>query len=369
MFHRPGHLTTGPIIAKAMTKFNHRIRQVVLMIIIILLAFLIMKELYVFIPGFLGAVTLYILTRGSFLRLVNQRKWNPKWTAMLFILASVVGILLPIYFTVRVMIPKFNEVFSHTEELMQGVQELSRRITAYTGMEVLNKSKVGDIQKLAGNYIPTFLNSSLNILANLAMMFFMLYFMYVSGKDMEAALRKFIPLKHDSVDTLASETMNMVRANAIGIPLISLIQGIIATLGYWIFGLSDWPLWGFLTGVFAFFPVVGTMIIWLPLVVFLYAKGASWQASGLMIYSLVVTGNVDYLARVTLMRRIGDVHPLITILGVIVGLGLFGFMGFIFGPLLLSYLILLIRIYTSEFIEPENHHPTHNHSHEPREGY
>jgi predicted PurR-regulated permease PerM len=201
------------------------------------------------------------------------------------------------------------------------------------------------------------------------MMFFMLYFMYVSGKDMEAALRKFIPLKHDSVDTLASETMNMVRANAIGIPLISLIQGIIATLGYWIFGLSDWPLWGFLTGVFAFFPVVGTMIIWLPLVVFLYAKGASWQASGLMIYSLVVTGNVDYLARVTLMRRIGDVHPLITILGVIVGLGLFGFMGFIFGPLLLSYLILLIRIYTSEFIEPENHHPTHNHSHEPREGY
>jgi len=60
---------------------------------------------------------------------------------------------------------------------------------------------------------------------------------------------------------------------------------------------------------------------------------------------------VDYLARVTLMKKIGNVHPLITILGVIVGLGLFGFMGFIFGPLLLSYLILMIRIYTSEFVE------------------
>jgi predicted PurR-regulated permease PerM len=114
---------------------------------------------------------------------------------------------------------------------------------------------------------------------------------------------------------------------------------------------------------------VGTMIIWLPLVVFLYAQGASWQATGLMIYSLVVTGNVDYLSRVTLMRKIGDVHPLITILGVIVGLGLFGFMGFIFGPLLLSYLILLIRIYTSEFVETTSHHSQPNDLHEPREGH
>jgi predicted PurR-regulated permease PerM len=54
------------------------------------------------------------------------------------------------------------------------------------------------------------------------------------------------------------------------------------------------------------------------------------------------------------MKKIGDVHPLVTILGVIVGLGLFGFMGFIFGPLLLSYLILMIRIYTSEFVEPNS---------------
>jgi predicted PurR-regulated permease PerM len=75
------------------------------------------------------------------------------------------------------------------------------------------------------------------------------------------------------------------------------------------------------------------------------------QGGGLLIYSLLVTGNVDYLARITLMKKIGDVHPLITILGVIVGLGLFGFMGFIFGPLLLSYLILMIKIYTSEFVD------------------
>ncbi len=101
--------------------------------------------------------------------------------------------------------------------------------------------------------------------------------------------------------------------------------------------------------MFAFFPIVGTTLIWAPLVVFLFSQGNTGQGIGLLIYSLLVTGNVDYLARVTLMKRLGDVHPMVTVLGVIVGLSLFGFWGFIFGPLLISYFMLLFKIYTNEF--------------------
>lgn len=350
------------------TRFNNRIRQVILLVIILLLAFLIIKELYIFVPGFLGAVTLYILTRSSYLKLVNGKKWSRSATALLYIILSIFCILFPMFFIVKLMLPRISEVFTHSEELMKGLNELSAQVYNYTGTQILTKENMAAVQKMMANFIPTFLNSSLNILGNLAMAFFVIYFMYVHGEDMEAAIRRFIPLHEDSVEKLAVETMSMVRANAIGIPLISLVQGVFAALGYWIFGLSEWGLWGFLTGVFAFFPVIGTTLIWAPLVIFLYAQGATWQASGLMIYSFVVTGNVDYLFRVTLMRKIGDVHPLITILGVIVGLGLFGFMGFIFGPLLISYLILLIRIYSSEFVEHTNHsHP--NELHEPGEGH
>ena len=106
-----------------------------------------------------------------------------------------------------------------------------------------------------------------------------------------------------------------------------------------------------LTGLFAFFPIVGTMIVWVPLVLYMYASGQQWNATGLLIYSLVVTGNIDYLARITIMRRMGNVHPVITVLGVIVGLGLFGFIGLIFGPLLINYIIILSRIYISEFTD------------------
>jgi predicted PurR-regulated permease PerM len=148
---------------------------------------------------------------------------------------------------------------------------------------------------------------------------------------------------------LAYETKLMVKANALGIPIICIVQGLVAAFGYWIFGLSDWALWGFLTGVFAFFPLVGTMIIWVPLVAYMYAQGIDWPATWLGLYSLIVTGNVDYLARITLMKKMGDVHPLVTVLGVIVGLNLFGFVGLIFGPLLVSYFLVLVKIYINEF--------------------
>jgi predicted PurR-regulated permease PerM len=123
----------------------------------------------------------------------------------------------------------------------------------------------------------------------------------------------------------------------------------VALLGYWIFGIKDYVLWGFVTGIFAFFPFVGTMIVWVPLVVSVFAAGHTGQGIGLAIYSAVVTGNIDYVARISLLKKLGDVHPLITILGVIAGLSLFGFWGFIFGPLLVSYLLLLYKIYSTEF--------------------
>ncbi|MEO7768378.1 MAG: AI-2E family transporter, partial [Ferruginibacter sp.] len=158
-----------------------------------------------------------------------------------------------------------------------------------------------------------------------------------------------IPLKPENVEKLAAETDLMIRANAVGIPIICIVQGIFAAIGYLIFGVKDWGMWGFVTGVFAFFPLVGTMIIWVPLVIYLYSINQNLAATGLMIYSIVVTGNVDYITRLGLLRKIGNVHPMITVLGVIVGLKLFGFMGLIFGPLLISYFIILLKIYMNEF--------------------
>ena len=338
-----------------MTPFNNQIRQIVLLIIIAFLGYLIFKELFIFLPGLLGALTTYIILRDFYYKLVEDKKWKPGLTALLFIIAFLSVIAAPIYYTFILVSPKIASMFSHADEFLGGVQALSDQIKKLTGQELFTSSNISTIKESMANYIPTFLNSSATILSNLLVMFFVLYFMFTNGKSMEDAVIKLIPLKEDSIAALAEETTHMVKANAIGIPLISFIQGVTAWVGYSIFGMSDAVMWGFLTGIFAFFPIVGTMMIWIPLVIFMYAQGNNnAAATGMLLYSLIVTGNIDYLARVTLMKKIGNVHPLITVFGVIVGLQLFGFMGFIFGPLVFSYAIILIKIYANEFVKPYN---------------
>lgn len=334
-----------------MTQFNNRIRQVVLLLVISFFGFLIIKELYVFLPGLMGALTFYILGRERYFKLTENRGWKPALTALSFILIFLLVIASPLYYTIVLVSPKIMDVFSHADELKVGVQALSDKLKQLTGEELLSEKNLSSLQSNLANFIPTFLNSSATILGNMLVMFFVLFFMFTGGREMEKTVRQFIPLHQESILALAQETKHMVKANAIGIPLISIVQGLAAWLGYLIFGLDDALMWGFLTGVFAFFPIVGTMMIWVPLVIYLYSQGLSTPATGLLIYSLFVTGNVDYLARVSLMKKIGNVHPLVTVFGVIVGLQLFGFMGFIFGPLVFSYVIILIKIYAHEFVD------------------
>jgi predicted PurR-regulated permease PerM len=332
-----------------MASFSNRLRQVILLIALTALGFLLVKELYVFLPGFLGAVTLYILSRGWYRYLTVKKKWNKNLTATVFILSFLVVIGLPVYLIINLLSPKISNLFSHSEEVIQGIKSVSAQVKEWTGQELFTDSNVADLQKRIANFFPAFLNSTAMIVTNLAMMLFVYFFMLTNGVKMERSFDYFLPLHEKNIDILGQETISVVRANAIGIPLISFIQGVFAMIGYWIFGINEFVLWGFITGVFAFFPIVGTTLIWGPLVVFLFSQGNTGQGIGLLIFSLLVTGNVDYLARVTLMKKLGDVHPLITVLGVIVGLSLFGFWGFIFGPLLVSYFLLLFKIYTSEF--------------------
>lgn len=330
---------------------NSQIRQLMILLVLLLLIILVVRELYIFLPGLLGALTLYILSRGSYYQLVYHRKWKRGMAAGLILFGFFVVLALFIY-VIIILLEKQVQPFLNDPVMMLDKAKLAvHQLQQKTGITFIPEETLTNLQQKIAVLIPSLLNDTVNLLANLAIMLFTLYYMLVHAKEMETYLGRIVPLRKTNVELLAAETKRLVKANALGIPLISAIQGLVGTVGYVIFGVHDFVLWGFLTGVFAFFPVVGTMIIWVPLVIFMYASGDTLHATGLAIYSFVVTGNVDYLARISILKRLGNVHPLVTVLGVIVGLSLFGFIGFIFGPLLVNYIILLFRIYTNEFIE------------------
>jgi predicted PurR-regulated permease PerM len=334
------------------SNFNNRIKQILLLMLIILLIILSVRELTVFLPGILGAITLYILSRANYFQLIYNKKWKKGRAAGLYIIYYLFLLGLPVFLAITLISPKVNSFLSDPTATIDSIKQAVLQVQQKVGVQFASESSLSGALDRVAAFLPSILNSTANLIANLATMLFLLYFMLYNGRELERTLVRIIPLKDANTNMLAAETKKVVKANALGIPLISIIQGLTATLGYFIFGVEEWALWGFLTGIFAFFPIVGTMIVWVPLVIYTFATGNTGMGVGLLLYSVVVTGNIDYVARITIMKRIGDVHPVITVLGVIVGLGLFGFIGLIFGPLLLSYIIVLFKIYMNEFVEP-----------------
>jgi predicted PurR-regulated permease PerM len=332
-------------------KFNDRLLQISILALVISLGLLLLFNLTSFLPGMLGGITLYIISRKHYFQAIYRRKWKKGLTAMLFILIYLVILSIPIYVSIVLVSPKITEFANNQDKFIAGAKIFSDKIENFTGFKVITEENIRNLSSKITAAIPKVLNSTASVLTNLIIMFFVLYYLLVNGKEVERYLQKVIPLQKKNVDTLASETKTMIRASAIGIPIICLVQGLAATLGYYLFGVEDWGLWGFVTGVFAYFPIVGTMIVWVPVVLFMLASGHNSSALFLTIYSIVVTGNVDYLTRLGLMKRLGDIHPMITVLGVIVGLSLFGFIGLIFGPLLVSYFVILVKIYFNEYSE------------------
>ncbi|KAF5279846.1 hypothetical protein FQR65_LT15208 [Abscondita terminalis] len=113
-------------------------------------------------------------------------------------------------------------------------------------------------------------------------------------------------------------------------------------VGYWFLGVENPVLWGGMTAVSTIIPVLGTMTIYVPLSIFLFANGQIGNGVGLLLYGFLVIGGIDNVLRFTILKKLGDVPPLITVFGVLLGLKLFE-LGVISGSLILSSVVYLLR--------------------------
>ena len=127
-------------------------RQIILLALILLIGILMIKHFYIFLPGVLGAITLYILSRKSYFKLTEKKKWKPGWTALLYILGYTIIICLPVYLAVVLVTPKLIALFNNPVQLLIAVKGFSQKIQDATGMEFFNSNTIKNAtQKLASN--------------------------------------------------------------------------------------------------------------------------------------------------------------------------------------------------------------------------
>lgn len=328
---------------------NERLKQFFFIVIILLLGGILFWKISSFIPAFLGALTLYVIMRPLLLYLVYKRRWKRWLVSTLLIIISVIVLLVPMAFIVNLMTAKVSYAVDHSENIVAGAKQLIERIKLDTHIDLLSEQSIQKLQEGLTTILPKFLGTTFNVVSSLVIMYFVLYFLLHDSRRIEKGLYEYTPLKDENIDRVALEIKNMVLSNAVGIPMLAVVQGLFCVLGYWIFGVPDYWFWGVVTGIMGIVPVVGTTIVWVPIDIYLFATGKTGMGIGLLIFGAVVVGSVDNIFRFLWQKKFADVHPTITIFGVIIGVSLFGFVGLIFGPLLISMFVLLLKIYRDEF--------------------
>ncbi|MDN3725463.1 AI-2E family transporter [Aequorivita sp. SDUM287046] len=325
------------------------IRQTFVILLILLMGSLIFKELLPYLTGVLGAITIYVLLRKWMSTLVNKKKWNPSLAASLLMFLSFIGILIPVAGVVLMLSNKIGKAVTNSEQVVHAIKDQLSQIEERFGYDLSSQIDAGAISGWISSNLQGVVGHTFNAFIAIGLMYFMLYYMLTNRRELKESLREYIPMDRENLQEIGVEIQEMVRSNALGIPLVAIAQGIIALIGFFIFGVEEPLFWFVITTIGSMIPFVGTLLGILPVFIITLSTGNDFQAWGILIYGFVVVGSTDNIIRLYVLQKLDNVHPLVTLIGVIVGVPLFGFIGLIFGPLLISLFMVIVRIYRKEY--------------------
>lgn len=325
-----------------------KIRQIFILLLLSLVGILIMQELLPYLGGVLGAITLYVLLVKLQVKLENKG-WRSSIAAIVLMISASLVILLPVVGTVLMFSSKVGQAVRNSERIVSAVKEQLRAAEEYTGMELAGNINTAEISSWVSRNLQELATSSFAVFVALGIMYFLLFYMLTERSIWHKAIKEYLPLRKENVDLISTSSRNLVKSNAIGIPLVAILQGIVALIGFLMFGVEDPFFWFVVTAIGSMIPFVGTALGIIPVTVLLISQGDTFSAVAVLIWGIAVVGVTDNIFRLVVQKRLADIHPLITLMGVIVGVPLFGFIGLIFGPLLVSLFLLLVKIYKHEY--------------------
>jgi len=328
-----------------MSIFNYKQRNNIILVGIIVLGCLLLYALSGLFSAILGAIVLFTIFRPLFLYLTEKKGWNKSLVALMIIFSSLIVIVIPFLSLSFMVIGKISGINRNTFP----IQEWLKRIDAFAGRN-LNQPHFAEVtlQKLgvyATDLFPSILGSAANIILTLLVLYFLLYFMLTQIQEFEAGLLKYAPFREQHALKFAVALRNSTYSNVLGQGIIALTQGALLANGFWIFGIPDPIFWGVIGAFMSFLPIVGAPTLCIPAGIILIATDHTLKGVLLLAYGLLFIGNVDNVLRMIINKRIANTHPIISVIGVFIGLPLFGILGLVFGPVLLSYFLLLLEIY------------------------
>ena len=256
----------------------------------------------------------------------------------------------PLFFITNSLLNESVKFFYHAPQINLGM--FADSISKYLGgtvdvdaylKDLMNRLSVYTIQKTYD-----FLFSLQQLIISLFVMFFATFYLFIEGQEISDKILNVISLKEKYKIKLYKNFSDTVYASLYGVVITAIIQGAIGTLGLWYFKVSSPITWGILMTLLCMIPFLGAYFVWLPAAIIKISSGDFYNGFGLFLYGILVVSTIDNIIRPKLIGRKANIHPILVLIGILGGLQVFGLIGIIVGPLILSILILFIETYLSE---------------------
>ncbi len=315
--------------------------------ILIVLGLGIVWAMLPFAPGILGAAVFYVLTIGMFRWLVRRRV--PKsLAASLMLIAVLLLILIPGSALVTVLIDEIPTAIRglDTGALVQRVQHL--RFGPINVGEQLARAS-GSISSWVSQQMFGAVGGAARGTLNLVIALLGLYYLLIAADDVWPRVKRYLPFTDEDSEDLRNKFYEVTMATALGVVVVAVVQGTLVGAAFAVLQMPNPVVWGTVTAIASVLPLVGSALVWLPGAIVLFATGHVGQAIGLSVFGGVVVSNIDNIMRPIVSKRVGNLHPLTTLLGAFAGIEYIGLIGVLLGPLAITWFFELLVIYDKEY--------------------
>lgn len=323
-------------------------------VIVILLIFILYASIP-FISAFFGALILAFIFRPLNRWLKKELNFSPALSAWIILIISLILIILPTFFIINGII---NQVSLLPEQLAK-IKGLSERINQILPVEIeLNTTQlIQQIMPILRDSIRPIFTNIINAFFVLFLLFFLLYYFVVNDEKIRGIVYDLIPFNEEHKKRIVEKFKEITYSTILGTFFIAVIQGGLLGLNFYLLGIPNALFWGFVTAILSFLPIVGAPLVWVPAAIIFILIGGVGQGVALIIIGLLI-GTIDNILRPIINERYGRIHPLISIIGIYIGITQFGVIGIFIGPLLVAYLILFWELYKEEHMSSSRRAPS-----------
>ncbi len=332
-----------------------------LLIFIAILSFFIIKPFGTAIIS--GAILAYVFY--PLYRFLQKKIKSKTATALIVSVVMILVITIPPFFILNHVTQEAYSVYYSAREQLEGapgygetkaniLMDFDELLKNEKAKEYMIKT-LKDVVVYLTTKVSNIILSLPQILLKIIVAIFTSYYLLKNGKELMQRIIKATPLTIKHRQQIVKKFGAVVYAVIFGTLIVALIQGLLGTIGFFIFGVNGAVSWGMVMAFFALIPFIGTWIIWMPAGIVMIANGylnstpsLIWKGVGLLIYGLVIISSIDNILKPLLVAGKGKIHPILALLGVIGGLFVFGLIGVIIGPIILGLLQTLVEIFEKD---------------------